>query len=74
MLSKICKTLAEELISQRKLLGMSQTRLARLAGISRKCLVTHEGDLYRSASLETLIKVAVILDRHRAIKIGDDGS
>ena len=65
MLSKIYAALSEELIQQRILLRLSQEELGKLVGKSERSIRTYELDKYRGATLQTLIKIAEALEKHR---------
>ena len=69
MLSKIYEALSEELIELRKNLGLSQQQLAKLVGTTKRTIRTYERNHYRSAKIETAIKIAEALENYRQQRI-----
>lgn len=65
MLSKICEEFPVELIQQRKIMGLSQEDLGKLAGLSKKSIQRYETCCYSKASLEVLTKIARALEKYR---------
>ena len=65
MLSKIYENLSQELIAQRKFLRISRSQLAELIGTTERTLRDHENNNYRDATVETMIKIAEILEEYR---------
>ena len=69
MLSKIYLALSSELIQQRLLLDLSQEELGNLVGKTERSIRTYEQNHYRGATVETVIKIAKVLEKRQKQRI-----